>query len=94
MRYVITYKLGMQTTSYSDLRKNLAAMIDRVNADHEPVVITRDGGKPSAVLMSLEDFASFEETRYLLRSPVNADRLLTAVAELDQGRGSERTLAK
>lgn len=84
----------MRTTSYSDLRKNLAAMIDSVNTDHEPVVITRDKGKPSAVLMSLEDFASYEETRYLLRSPANADRLLTSVSELDRGVGSERDLAE
>ncbi len=84
----------MQTTSYSELRKHLATMLDRVSADHEPVVITRDKGKPSAVLMSLEDFASYEETRHLLRSPANADRLLTSVAELDQGRGRERKLAE
>ncbi len=30
------------TTSYSDLRKNLAATLDRVAEDHEPVVITRE----------------------------------------------------
>ncbi|WP_425995970.1 type II toxin-antitoxin system Phd/YefM family antitoxin [Caulobacter sp. DWR1-3-2b1] len=84
----------MRTTSYSEMRKNLAAMIDRVNSDHEPVIITRDKGKPSAVLMSLEDFTAFEETRYLLRSPANADRLLTAVTQLDQGLGSERQLAE
>ena len=82
----------MRTTSYSELRKNLAAMLDRVNADHEPVVITRDKGKPAAVLMSLEDFASYEETRYLLRSPANAERLLTAIEGLERGRGGERAL--
>ena len=43
--------------------------------------ITRDKGKPAAVLMSLEDFASYEETRYLLKSPVNAARLLESIAE-------------
>lgn len=51
-------------------------------------------GKPSAVLMSLEDFASYEETRYLLRSPANAERLLASVAELDRGDGHERPLAE
>lgn len=84
----------MRTASYSELRKNLAAEIDRVNADHEPMIITRDKGKPSAVLMSLEDFASFEETRYLLRSPANAERLLAAVANLDHGDGHEKTLVE
>ncbi len=84
----------MQTTSYSQLRKSLAATLDRVAADHEPVIITRDKGKPSAVLMSLEDFASFEETRYLLRSPRNAERLLASIAELDQGGGREHSLTE
>jgi antitoxin YefM len=84
----------MKTTSYSELRKNLAAMLDSVEADHEPVVITRDKGKPAAVLMSLEDFASYEETRYLLRSPANAERLLSSVAALEAGEGSERPLSE
>lgn len=84
----------MRTTSYSELRRNLASAIDQVNADHEPMIITRDRGKPAAVLMSLEDFASFEETRYLLRSPRNAERLMEAVAELDAGEGSPRELVE
>jgi antitoxin YefM len=84
----------MRTTSYSDLRRNLAATLDSVSNDHEPVIITRDRGKPSAVLMSLEDFASFEETRHLLKSPANAQRLLESVAELEQGGGCERKLAE
>lgn len=84
----------MRTTSYSELRKNLAAMLDSVAADHAPVLITREKGKPAAVLMSLEDFASYEETRYLLRTPANAERLLEAVADLDAGKGSEHELGE
>jgi antitoxin YefM len=82
----------MRTTSFSELRRNLAATIDSVNDDHEPVIITRDRGKAAAVLMSLEDFASYEETRYLLKSPRNAERLLEATADLEAGNGSEREL--
>lgn len=81
----------MRTTSYSELRKTLAATLDKVTDDHEPVIITRDRGKPAAVLMSLEDFASYEETLHLLRSPKNAERLLNAIAELDGGKGKVRT---
>ena len=84
----------MKTTSYSDFRRNLAGMIDAVNADHEPVMITRDRGKPAAVLMSLEDYASFEETRYLLRSPRNAQRLIDAIQQLEDGAGFEKRLAE
>jgi antitoxin YefM len=82
----------MRITSYSELRRNLAAALDSVSADREPLVITRDRGKPTAVLMSLEDFASYEETRYLLQSPANAERLLDSIAELEKGGGSEKTL--
>jgi antitoxin YefM len=79
----------MRISSYSELRRNLAAAIDRVNADREPLIITRDRGKPMAVPMSLEDFASYEETHYLLSSAENAERLLEAIGELE--RGGERS---
>nr|MCB7500492.1 type II toxin-antitoxin system prevent-host-death family antitoxin [Enterobacter roggenkampii] len=84
----------MNAISVSELRKNLAATIDRVTADHDYTIITREGGKPAAVLMSLEDFASWQETEYLLRSPTNAARLRKAVAELDAGEGQARDLVE
>jgi len=85
--------MKMRSTSYSDLRKNLAARLDEVAEDHAPLLITRERGKPSAVLISLEDFASYEETQHLLKNPGNAQRLLEAVQDLDAGRhGQEREL--
>ena len=84
----------MRTTSYSELRKNLASMLDSVSDDHEPIIITRDRGKPAAVLISLEDFASFEETQHLLKSPANAARLMESIAELEGGGGEDRALAE
>ena len=79
------YVGGMDTASYSELRKNLAAMMDKVHADHTPLLITRGGGKPPAVLMSLEDFASYAETDYLLRSPANRKSLLESIAQAERG---------
>lgn len=84
----------MKATTYSDFRRTLSATMDGVAEDHEPVLITRSGGKPAAVLMSLEDFASYEETRHLLNSPENSKRLLHAVQDLDAGHGAERTLVE
>ena len=52
----------MRTTSYSDLRRNLAATLDSVSRDREPVIVTRDRGKPAAVLMSMEDYEAMAET--------------------------------
>jgi antitoxin YefM len=75
----------MKTTSFTEFRRHLAETIDQVNDDREPVLITRDRGKPTAVLISLDDYASLEETRYLLSSPRNAERLLAAIKEADAG---------
>lgn len=81
----------MKTASYSEVRQNLASMLDSVERDHAPILITRDRGKPAAVLMSLEDFTAWEETIYLLRSPRNAGRLLEAVGRLEAGTGLDKT---
>ena len=57
-------------------------------------MVIRDRGKSSVVLMSAEDFASFEETAYLLRSPRNAERLTRAIENLDRGLGTEREISE
>ncbi len=88
------YKGRMETTSYSNLRQNLAKLLDSVTEDHTPILITRDRGKPAAVLMSLEDFSSYEETRHLLGNPRNAARLVEATSELDGGGGEAHVLAE
>lgn len=82
----------MQAVTYSEARANFAAMLDKVNNDHAPLLITRQQGKP-AVLMSLEDFSAWEETAYLLRSPANARRLKAAVDRLNQGQGVVKNLS-
>jgi antitoxin YefM len=83
----------MDAITYSAARANLARMMDRVCDDHEPMIITRNG-EQSVVMLSLEDYKALEETAFLLRSPVNASRLLASVAQLNAGKGTERELAK
>jgi antitoxin YefM len=81
----------MRAISYSEARENLKSVIDQVVADHAPVAITRQRGE-GAVLVSESDWASIEETLYLLRSPKNAARLLEAVRGLEAGEGEEHEL--
>ena len=45
-------------------------------------------------MLSLEDYKAREETAYLLRTPANAKRLLSAVTQLNAEKGTERELAK
>lgn len=63
--------------SASEARQRLFPLLEQVNADHEPVRITSKAG--DAVLMSAQDYDSWQETVYLLRSPENAWRLMQAV---------------
>ena len=79
----------MEAINYTTFRKNLAETIDRVNDNHCPVLITRQKGKP-AVIISLEDFRSYEETDYLLSNPRNAKRLMDSIEELEKGNGLEK----
>jgi len=83
----------MDTITYSAARARLASTMDKVCEDHEPLIITRSG-QQSVVMLSLQDFKSLEETAYLLRSPENAKRLLSAVTTLAKGKGKERQLVK
>jgi antitoxin YefM len=69
----------------SEARSRLFPLIQQVNDDHEPVRISSRSG--DAVLMSADDFDSWQETIYLLRSPANARRLMEAVARDKSGRG-------
>jgi antitoxin YefM len=83
----------MDTLSYSNFRNHLASTLDKVNDDHVPIMITRQNGKP-AVIISLEDFKSYEETAYLMASPKNALRLNQAIAEIEAGQTVQHDIAE
>lgn len=65
--------------------------MDQVNDDHEPVIVTRAKGKP-VVMVSLEDWASMDETTYLTASPANKAALDRAIAETDRSRWVTKTM--
>ena len=71
----------MDAMTYTTVRANLASTMDRVCNDHEALIITRNGDQ-AVVMLSLEDYKALEETAYLLRTPANAKRLLSAATQL------------
>lgn len=83
----------MDAITYTTARANLAQTMSRVCDDHEPIIITRNSNQ-AVVMLSLEDYNALQETAYLLRSPVNARRLLESIAELEGGGGTERGLVE
>ncbi len=82
----------MTAITYTAARETLAATMDRVCVDHDPVIITRNRDQ-AVVMMSLEDYESLQETAYLLRSPANARRLMESIAELNKGKGIQKSLS-
>ena len=46
------------------------------------------------MIVSLDDYQSLKETAYLLRSPENARRLITAIERLESGGGTQHELAE
>lgn len=91
--YAFMYITQMKHTSSTDLRANLSTMMDRVNDDHEPLLVTRAKGKP-VIVISLEDYEAMDETAYLLASPANAKALRDAIARVEGGEVVTKTMAE
>jgi antitoxin YefM len=65
-------------TTYTAARANLAKLLDSTVEDREIVLIRRRGAEDVA-LIAADELESLLETAHLLRSPRNAERLLTAL---------------
>lgn len=74
-------------TNYTQVRENLASLFDRVVDDAEVVVVRRRGKGQSrsrdVAIIAADELESLLETAYLLRSPKNAERLLSALARAE-----------
>ena len=64
--------------TYSNARANLAKLCDEVVDNRRVVIITRRG-RHDVALISASELSGLLETVHLLRSPKNAQRLLTAL---------------
>jgi antitoxin YefM len=78
-------------TSSLEARNSLDALLDTVIDDREIVIIERPGAEDVA-LIAAGELRSLLETAHLLRSPANAERLLTALARVRRGEGEAQTL--
>ena len=65
-------------TTYTQARASLAKLMDEVTHNRQVVIIQRRGEEDVA-LVSADELDSLLETAHLLRSPKNAERLLTSL---------------
>lgn len=71
--------VAMSTESLRTVRDHLSELVDRVEGDHERIIVTRNG-RVAAVLISPQDLAQLEETIDALSSP----DALADIREADQ----------
>ena len=76
----------LRETSYTQARRNLAALLDQVTETREPVLIRRRG-REAVALIAADELAGWFETTHLLRSPENMRRLLAASERAEAGLG-------
>lgn len=64
-----------------DVKNQLSAVVDKVEREHERVVITKHG-RPAAIVLSVEDLESLEETVDVLSSPGLIKQIIASLDEL------------
>lgn len=81
----------MPTLSLSEAKMKLSALTEAVNATDEEVIITKNG-RPVAVLVSPDEFASWRETTGIRADSDLMQEIKKGLAALKKGRASLYTL--
>jgi antitoxin YefM len=73
------------------VKNRLSELVDRIEREHGRIVITKHG-RPAAVILSVEDLESLEETLEIMGNP----RLMADIreAEAEYARGESTPLSK
>lgn len=76
--------VAMVTDSLRNVKDRFSEFIDRVDREHERVVVTRNG-QPAAVMISPNDLESLEETLEILSDNAALSALIEAEASIAAG---------
>ncbi|MGH9000645.1 MAG: type II toxin-antitoxin system Phd/YefM family antitoxin [Acidimicrobiia bacterium] len=74
-----------ETLPLAEIKAHLSEIGDRVEREHERVVLTRNG-RPAAVIMSPADLAALEDTLELLADPAALEEIRAARDDITRGR--------
>jgi antitoxin YefM len=94
VRYVCTIRKVIKMSislTYTQARANLAKLLDDVSLNKEVVIINRKNAE-NVALISESELSGILETAHLLRSPKNAQRLLTALLKVNEKNQTPQTL--
>ncbi len=73
-----------------DVKNRLSEVVDQVEREHGGVIITKHG-RPAAVVLSIDDLESLEETLTIMSKPRLVTQLRESLAELQQDDGQVLT---
>lgn len=77
-----------ETLPLSEVKAHLSELVGRVSSQHERVTVSVHG-RPSAVLVAVEDLESLEETIAILSDAPAIRALAESDAELARGEGED-----
>jgi prevent-host-death family protein len=72
------------TMALRDVKNHLSEVVDQVEREHDRVVITKHG-RPAAVVVSVDDLASLEETLNIAGRPQLMRQIRASLTELAAG---------
>lgn len=75
----------METLPFSEVKAHLSEIADRVEQEHDRVLVTRNG-RPVFVMMSPDDLESLEETLNIVRDPVLMESIRRSRRQAAQGK--------
>jgi len=67
-----------------DVKNHLSEVVEQVEREHDRVVITKHG-RPAAVVLSVDDLASLEETLDIAGRPTLIKQIRASLADLAAG---------
>jgi antitoxin YefM len=79
--------LAMSATDHmplAEVKNRLSEVVDRLEREHGRIVITKHG-RPAAVVLSIDDLDSLEETLDVMGDRALLDDIQEALAELQNG---------
>jgi antitoxin YefM len=84
---VLNQGVSMLQTTYTNARANFAGLCDEVIENREIVLIRRRKGN-NVAMIAADELQSLVESSHLMRSPKNAERLLSALERALKGNGT------
>lgn len=92
-RLVLAIFLAMTVADHvalADAKNRLSEIIERLEREHGRIMITKHG-RPAAVMLSIEDLESLEETLQVLSDPALMRSIRRSQREADAGKASRLT---